>query len=118
MASIGYVRAILNQLEATLKKALEPAFEHAMTDNILGTATKAANFRWVKVSSTTHADANTEFSIAHGLGSVPTWLIPALPLDSPGAKLLDLEVSRAADATRIYLKSPSTGATFTCFLEY
>lgn len=118
MASIGYVRSILNQLEASLKKALDPAFEHVLNDLLLGTATKAANFRWVKVSSTTHADAGTEFSVAHGLGVVPTWLIPVLPLDQVNGQLVPLTVSRAPDAQRVYLTSTSTGAVFTMFLEY
>jgi hypothetical protein len=118
MASIGYVRSILNQLEASVKKALEPVFEHVLSDLILGSATKAANFRWVQLSSTTHADANTEFSIAHGLGVIPTWVLPAVRLDQVNSQLVPLTVSRAPDEARIYLKSSSTGAVFTCFVEY
>lgn len=118
MASVGYVRSILNQLEASLKKALEPAFEHAMTDNIIGSATKAANFRWVQVQSTTHVDANTEFSIAHGLGVVPLWVVPVLRLDRVNSQIVPLTLSRAPDEARIYLKSSSTGAVFSALVEY
>lgn len=118
MSSKGYVAAILNQLPAEQKKALQPAFDHVIDDAIIGTATKAANFRWVKVSSTTHADANTEFSIAHGLGVAPTWVIPALELSQVNSQIVPLIVSRAPDAMRVYLKSSSTGAVFTCLLEY
>jgi len=118
MASKGYIASILNQLEANIKKALQPAFDHALDDFILGGATKAANFRWVKVSSTTHADANTEFSIVHGLGTIPTWIVPVVRLDDVNSQLVPLTVTKASDAMRIYLKSPSTGAAFTVFVEY
>lgn len=118
MASIGYVRSILNQLEASLKKALDPVFEHVLSDLLLGSATKAANFRWVQVSSTTHADAGTEFSVLHGLGTVPTWIIPAVRLDQVNSQVVPLTVSRAPDEARIYLTSSSTGAVFTMWVEY
>ena len=118
MASKGYIAAILNQLEANIKKALQPAFDHVLDDFIIGSATKAANFRWVKVSSTTHADANTEFSIAHGLGTTPTWIVPVLRLDQVNTQLVPITVSRAPDEQRIYLKSASTGVPFTALVEY
>lgn len=118
MASIGYVRTLLNQLEDKVKKALEPAFEHAMTDNIIGTATKAANFRWVKLSSTTHGTANTEFTLAHGLGVVPTNVIPFLDVSLVGSQMVPLTVSQAPDVMRLYFKSSSTGAVFSVLVEY
>jgi hypothetical protein len=118
MASKGYVASILNQLPSDQKKALQPAFDHVLDDFVLGSATKAANFRWVQLESTTAATANEEFSIAHGLGVVPTWMIPALRLDRVNSQLVPLTVSRAPDEMRIYLKSASTGVVFRVFVEY
>ena len=118
MASKGYVIALLNQLESSVKKALQPAFDHVLTDFILGTATKAANFRWVKVTGTTSSNANTEFNILHGLGTAPTWIVPALDLSQVNSQIVPLTVSRAPDESRIYLTSSSTGAAFTAWVEY
>ena len=118
MASKGYIASILNQLPADQKKALQPAFDHALDDAILGTATKAANFRWVKRTSTTASVAGTEFSIQHGIGTVPTWIIPVLDLNTVNSQIVPLTVSRAPDASRIYLTSTSTSAVFTVMVEY
>lgn len=118
MASKGYIASILNQLPSDQKKALQPAFDHVLEDFVLGTATKAANFRWVQLESTTPATANEEFSIAHGLGTAPSWLIPALRLDQVNSQIVNLTVTRAPDVQRIYLSSPSTGAVIRLFAEY
>lgn len=69
-----------------------------------------------RLDATTHATADTEFSIAHGLGQVPTLVIPVLPLDV-GNQLVPLVVTRAPDASRVYLRSSSTGAPISLYLE-
>jgi hypothetical protein len=117
MASIGYIRSLLNALDADLKKLLALAFEESVTRNELGDNTKATNFSWYKVSSTTHATANTEFSIAHGLDHVPSKVIPVLDLSQVGSQIVTLTVARAPDIRRVYLSSPSTGAVFTAYVE-
>jgi hypothetical protein len=48
---------------------------------------------------------------------VPHYALPVLELDRPGAKVVPLEVTRAADARRIYLKSTSTSAPITLLVE-
>jgi hypothetical protein len=58
-----------------------------------------------------------EFSVRHGLGAAPHTLIPVVDLTQEGATLVPLTVSKAADAERIYLKSSSTGAVITFFVE-
>lgn len=118
MSSKGFVATLLNPLPADEKKVLVPAFDHVMDDAILGTATKAANFRWVRVTGTTPSVAFTEFSIAHGLGVAPTWIIPALDLSVINSQLVPLYVTRVPDAQRVYLGSSFTDAGFTVFLEY
>ena len=117
MASKGYISALLNGLTADLRKALNPAFEHVLDTWKLGTADKAANAAWYRFSVTTHATAGEEFSIEHGLNQIPTTLIPILPLDEVGQSLVTLQVSRAADGRRVYLRSSSTGLPITVFLE-
>lgn len=117
MAASGYIDTILNALDAAVRVPISNAFQYAMRENALGTATKAENFSWYKVIGTTHPTANTEFTILHGMDHPPTKLIPILRLDASGGQLVPLVASRASDAKRIYLKSSSTSAGFQAFLE-
>ena len=78
--------------------------------------TKAENFIGFYVNSTTAASTG-EFSVLHGMGRTPYLLKPVLPLDVVGAAIVPLEVSRAADAQRVYLKSTSTSAPISLYLE-
>lgn len=118
MASIGFVRSLLNGLgDADQKKVFGQLFEHVLADYALGDNNKATNFRWFKVSSTTASVANTEFSIDHGIGTKPSKLIPVLDLNAINSQIVPLTVSRAPDDRRVYLKSSSTSAVFTAYLE-
>src|SRR5258707_1348462 len=117
MAAFGYVLTLLNSLDAAMRVPLNNAFEYTMRELSLGGQTKADNFNWYKVSGTTHATANTEFSVLHGMDHAPTKLIPVLKLDSTGGSLAALTVSRAADNKRIYLKCASTSVAFVGYLE-
>ena len=80
-------------------------------------SSRGANLRWFPLQATTPNTPDTEFSIEHGLSTIPYNLIPCLPLDSVGAKLVDLTVTRAADVRRIYLSSSVTDAPITVFIE-
>ena len=113
----GYVATLLNALDADVKKVLVPAFDYLQDNWRLGTGARAVNAQWYRVESTTASVAGTEFSIKHGLGAAPTTLIPVLDVGTVGAQLVPLEVSRASDAERVYLKSTSTSASFVAFLE-
>lgn len=117
MAAPGYIATLINSLEANMRSVLQTAFEYAMRENALGAGTKAENFSWFKVTTTTHATANTEFSVLHGMDHAPSKLIPILPLDSTRYQLTDLAVSRVSDSKRIYLKCASTGVQFVAYLE-
>lgn len=117
MAAPGYIATLLNALDANVRTVLQRAFEYSMRENALGAGTKAENFSWFKVSSTTHATANTEFSVLHGMDHAPSKLIPILALDSTRYQLVTLAVTRPSDAKRVYLKSASTGAQFQVYLE-
>lgn len=116
MASKGYVNALLNPLADEIKKVLGPIFDHVLDTNRIGSATKAANFQWFKVSGTTSSNANEEFSILHGMESAPTWFLPVIDLVSTGTSFVPLTVTNV-DSKRIYLTSPSTGASFVAFVE-
>jgi hypothetical protein len=117
MASKGYIATLLNRLDPEVKQTLIPAFDHLLDTWKLGTGVKAANAAWYRFSSTTAADANTEFSIEHGLNQVPTQVVPFLDLSQVNSALPSLTVSRAPDTRRIYLSSPSTSVVFSVFVE-
>lgn len=79
--------------------------------------TKSENFQAYYVLSTTASTANDEFSVTHGLGRTPYLIVPVLPLDQVGAKTVRLQVSRAADGQRVYLKSPEVSAPIALLIE-
>jgi hypothetical protein len=120
MASKGYVESQLNRLDAKIRNVFTQVFTHVLDNLQIGGIShqeKAINFRWIRVDSTTATTANEEFSIQHGGGQTPLYLIPLLPLDSSGGWCPRLKVTRAADASRVYLSSPDTNARFSMLME-
>lgn len=122
MADIGYIRTQLNGIpDATTKRILTSVFEHVLGNLRHGepeNQTRSENFQAYFQASTTASDTS-EFSIVHGLNMVPSLAIPVLDVRQVGAKLPQLEVSRAADNRRIYLKAAagSTNAAFKLLIE-
>lgn len=117
MAVKGYVDQQLNALPSDLRYPLETAFHYLMDNWRIGTAARAENAQLYRVSSTTHATANTEFSFKHGLSQAPSQLIQVLDLSKINSQIVPLQVSRAADGERVYLKSASTSAVITLLVE-
>ena len=120
MATSGYVSTFLNGLPADVRRALTQAFDYPLTGLRLGRAIpsrRAENLQMYFLQATTPATANEEFTIEHQLGRAPYLLVQVLPLDSTGGQLIRLGVSRAADASRIYLTSPETEAPVTVLVE-
>jgi hypothetical protein len=120
VASKSYVETLLNRLEVAIRTPVVQAFQHTLDNLQIGGVAhqeKATNFRWIRLDSTTAVNANEEFTIAHGAGQTPLYLIPFLPLDSSGAWVPRLKVTRAADASRLYLSSPDTNAPFSMLME-
>jgi hypothetical protein len=117
MASPGYIAQLLNRLDPDIRTTLTMAFEYVMREYSLGESVKAENFAWFRIEGTTSTSVGTEFSVEHGMDHAPSKLIPILPLDVVNAQLTPLEVSRIADARRIYLKSTVSGATFQAYVE-
>jgi hypothetical protein len=122
MADIGAVRGQLNGIpDATTKRILINVFEYLLGNMRFGepeNQTRAENFQAYFLNSTTPASTN-EFSIAHGLHTTPKLLIPVIDPQTVGSKFPQLEISRAADDRRIYLKATagSTGMAFTLLVE-
>jgi hypothetical protein len=120
MATPGYIDSLVGNLEAPLRAALVRVFDYVLRNLRFGPVTHQArteNFQAYYLTGTTPATANTEFSIAHGLGRVPYVLIPVLSLDSVNQAIVPLAVSRAADASRVYLTSSSTSAAIAVMVE-
>lgn len=120
MAVPGFVESLLGGVEADLKRVLVEAFRYVLPNGRFGPIahqTKLESFQAYYSTATTNSTANDEFSIVHGMGRTPYFCQPVVPLDTPGAKLVRLEVSRAADGQRVYLKSPEASAPIAVILE-
>lgn len=122
MADLGYVRTLLRGIpDAKMRSVLDQAFTHILENLRLGVPehqTRAENSQQYWLQSTT-ATSTSEFSIPHGLVNAPHYAIPVLELDKVGSRVNGLEVSRAADKSRIYLKAEagSTNAPITLLVE-
>lgn len=113
MANSGYIDSLLGSLPSEMKQPISAAFEYTLGNLSLGAVenqTRATNLQAYYLTGTTPSVAQTEFSLAHGLGFAPSVLIPVIGLEAIGQQIVPLQVSRAADETRIYLKSSSTSA--------
>lgn len=120
VADSSYVKSLLGSLQADIKKALGEAFTYVLGNLRFGAVehqTRATNFQAYWLTGTTSSNASQEFSIAHGLGRIPMVAFPVLPLDQVGVQFVTLQVSRAADAQRIYLKSASTSVALALLVE-
>ncbi len=126
MAKASFATSLVGGLTADLRQAFQ-AFATYFFNNLRfgvpttraeqSDAARAENFQLFCLSSTTPSTALTEFSIAHGLGVTPYLLLPCLNLQNVNEQIVPLQVSRAADASRIYLKSTSTSAVVRFYVE-
>ncbi len=125
MASYPYVESRLTGIQdppsgPLIQNILKSVFQHLMLDIRFGNATpraKATNMSGGFFSGKTPGTANQEFVVAHNFGRIPYLYIPVLPLDQVGASIVRTTVSRAADASNIYLKSPDVSQTIFFYLE-
>lgn len=120
MATPEYVIAELGGVESNLKRALSNIFRYVLGNLRIGRVahqSRSENLQAYFITGRTAAVANTEFSIAHGMGSTPYVAIPVLDLQTVNAEIVPLAVSRAADGTRIYLTSSVADAPFTVLVE-
>ena len=120
MATSAYTDSLLGGVDAGLRRAFKAVFDYVLRNLRFGRPdhqVPTENFQLYYVTGRTHAVADTEFSIAHGLGQAPYLAIPVLDLQAVGASTVPLEVTRAADAVRIYLKSSVADAPVTLMVE-
>lgn len=115
MADIGYVESELGNLPPEYKRGIVAAFRYVLNNFAFSPTDRgrATNFQLYYKSGTTSPTVNGEFSIAHGLNSAPSVLFQVLPLSEVGTQMVPLQVSRAADDRRVYLRSSSTSAAIT-----
>lgn len=121
MASIGGIESLLGSLPADTKRVFTEVFRALvpfMNFGVVEHQAKAVNFAGYTLISTTASDTG-EFTVAHGLGRAPYRLMPSLGLNSSGMELVNMRVSRPADASRIYLKASagSTNKVFSVYIE-
>jgi hypothetical protein len=121
MAILGYVESLIGGLDANTRRSLTEVFRYLLPNTRFGPVshqTKSESFQAYYVNSTTPTSTG-EFSIVHGLERVPYLALPVLPMDHVGARLVPLTVTRAADASRVYLKTEagSTSTPFSLLVE-
>ena len=121
MADIGALRSLAKSIpDATTRSVMLQIIELGFGGLTFGAADsddrKATNFRLYHTGSTTAASTGL-FTVAHGMDTTPHLAIPVLDLSQPGATLVPVEVVRAADGKRLYLKSTSTGARVSFLVE-
>lgn len=118
MADVSYLVDLVRPADTggVLARAFRAALQGALVfGRPLG---QSVNHRLVFLEGTTHATANTEFSIQHGLNRIPYALhLQSLPLDVTGVSMVPLTVTRVADAERVYLSSSVEGATIRVAVE-
>ena len=119
MANKGSIDLNVNALPAEFRLPIRDSFYEVLDNFALGVTDdeRTINGRFYRFTSTTPASSNTEFVIRHAIGVAPIQLIPVLTLNTVGAQIVPLKVSRAADATNVYLESTSTSAVFSVLLE-
>jgi hypothetical protein len=121
MAVPAFIESLLGGVEANLKRVLTEAFRYALPNGRFGPVenqTKSESFSAYYQESTTPSDTS-EFSIVHGMGRLPYLAVPVLRIDSSGAMLPVLRVTRPADGQRVYLKcdAGSTSMPFALLVE-
>jgi len=120
ISDYGNVESMLSGLDDKTQRILRRIFEYVLKDLRFGRGEDgypAKNFGAGFYAATTPAVANTAFTVTHSFGRIPYLVVPVLPLDKPGAKIVRLTVTQAADASRLYLSSPDTSAPIYLYVE-
>ena len=125
MATSSFAKTLLGGVDASLRRVLGEALDYVFNGNLsfgpidtTAAQSKTDNFRGRYVKVTTHGTANTEAAVAHGLGRKPNVMWQVVPPQVTNATFVgDLFVSRAADETRVYVTSASTGVTTWMYME-
>lgn len=122
MSDLGFVEREIAALPPTMRPTFLRIFQAILKDLRFGHPKQEqpdpmVNFGGGFFTGTTAATPGDEFTIAHGFGRVPYLLLPVLPLDTVGAQIVPLEVTRVADEKRIYLTSTVASAPIVLAVE-
>jgi hypothetical protein len=121
MASISFLESLANPLPQAVKGPILNIVRDGFRSLRFGApddeAAPCENFGGHLVPLTTSSSANGEVAVAHKLGRIPRLAFPVLALDTVNATMPVLTVTRAADATYIYLKSSTTSASLHVYVE-
>lgn len=130
MAASGNVENMLTGLtDPTMQRVFKNVFRYVLSTLAFGRATgstaqsavstnvPAENLAGGYINAKTPSVANTEFAIPHNIGRPPYLCIPVLPLDQVGASIVRTTVSRVADSSNVYLKSPETSQPVFFYVE-
>lgn len=123
MASSSYAKSLIGSLSADIRAAFARVFELILDGGIrfgaVDAGSRAENMAGVFLSSTTAASTGVEFSVAHGLGTTPRFIMQVLRPSVVNAQYIaDLKISRAADNSRVYFTSASvTNTPFYLYVE-
>lgn len=121
MADTGFLETLANPTPPEIRRSLIQIIREGFGKLSIGApstvAVKARNFDGRLVPVTTSSVADQEVAIAHGLARKPRLLIPVLDPNTVNGTIPELTITRAADATYLYLSSPTTTASFHFFCE-
>lgn len=122
MAAVGYLESLLQSLPQEIKGPLIQFTREGFKTLRIGppgsSAVAAENFGAHLVPFTTHGTANTEVAVAHGLPRAPTTILTGvLPAGTVNATNPVIAISRAADATYVYIKSATENASGWLYVE-
>lgn len=121
MADLGAVEAMLQSLpEEQGRRTHREVWKQVLPDMRFGRATPtgpAKNFGGGFFGATTSATPDREFVVPHSFGRPPYLLIPVLPLDTVGATIVPLTITRTADSRNVYLSSSEASAPVYFYLE-
>lgn len=122
MSDLGFLEREIYSLPAAIRPTMLRILTHLSKNLRFGHPRQVqpdpcVNFGAGFFTGTTPATPGDEFSIAHGFGRVPYLAVPVLALDTVGASIVPLTVTRAADDKRIYLSSSVASAPMVLVVE-
>lgn len=123
MADLGFIESALLPLPLELRPPVMAAFREVVKQMRIGpvvdveTARRSTNLGGHLVPFTTSATVNAEVALPHGLGYAPSIAMPVIPVGVANATVPTLVVTRASDATYVYVKSAVAGATGILYVE-
>lgn len=121
MAATGYLESLLNTLPAEIRRVFTAWTREAFTTLRFGAPSSSAvaceNLGGHLVPYVTSSVANREVAVEHKLGRIPRLAFQVFALDTVNATGPVLTITRAADASFLYVKSATTSASGWLYVE-